>query len=109
MILFIARNAVNFLDLKRNVVEHISADVFTDALMDACLGFHSDDALILLDGIVDEPIEDNEIAASAVTLIHLLLPPSLREQGGVKEAIAALLPDYVAPVAQSLGREAPSL
>lgn len=97
---------MNFSELKRNVVEQIGADVFTDALKDACLGYHSDDALMLLDEIANNPVEDNEIAAIAVKIIHPLLPPSLREQGEVKEAIAALLPDYVAPVALSLGREA---
>lgn len=97
---------MNFLELKRTVVEHVSADVFTDALKDACLGYQSDDALILLDGISTDPIEDNEITTSVVSLIHLLLPPSLREHGEIKEVIAALLPDYVAPVALSLGREA---
>jgi hypothetical protein len=106
MLLFIARNAVNFLNLRRNVVEHIGASVFEDALKDACLGFHPDDALVLLNSIATDKIEDNEITASAVALIHLLLPQILRELCEIKDVIAALLPDYIAPVALSLGGEA---
>lgn len=97
---------MNFLESKRKVVECIGADVFTDALTEACVGLHSDDALILLDSISTDTIEENEITASVVPLIYSLLPPSLRELGDIKEVIAAVLPDYVAPVALGLGGKA---
>lgn len=80
-----------FKNTQQDLLNHLGAEVITGALRDNLLGFSTDSALELIDGLKDQGIEQNSLLFGACHVLMDLLPDKLRGLDGIELAIADLI------------------
>lgn len=69
----------------------LGAEVITGTLRDNLLGFSTESALELIDGLRHQSMEENSLLFGAYHVLLALLPAKLRDLDGIELAIADLI------------------